>query len=106
MVRTEFVMAFFVVGLALTTVSPATAKIHCQGPNQINASYGTLRTPYCEDEYLAHVARGYGMRVSGAAIRQNINRKVEVCRLVGNDIRVQSICGAVSPDGRRGRRWP
>jgi hypothetical protein len=38
------------------------------------------------------VARRYGIQVSGHAIRQNPNRKEEVCKTIGHDSRVNDIC--------------
>jgi len=87
-------------------VDPASAKIRCHGQNQYNSLYGYQPSIYCQDEYLAKVAQGYGMQVSGAAIRHSINRKARVCRLVGHDIRVNHICGGLNDRGRRGKRFP
>src|SRR5690242_10114771 len=50
-----------------------------------------LATPYCQDELVAEVAREYGMKASVQAIRSNPNFKREVCRLIGQDIRVKKI---------------
>lgn len=69
---------------------PATA-IECRdGFQRIGGQY--LSTPYCEDNYLAAVARSYGSRVSNAEIRNNPGAKREVCRFIGHDTRVQHIC--------------
>jgi hypothetical protein len=38
------------------------------------------------------VARRNGIQVSGHAIRQNPNRKEEVCKTIGHDSRVNDIC--------------
>ena len=60
-----------------------------------------ISTPYCEDNYLAQVAREYGVRHSAEAIRNNPNLKRDVCRFVGRDIRVQHNCpDEGSPRGR------
>ena len=82
---------------ALTTVA-AEAKIKCDGPYQLSGG-NTIRTPYCEDNYLAYVAREYGMGVSGAEIRQNYNAKRRVCQVIRHDSRVSEICIGVLPDG-------
>ncbi len=71
--------------------SPAAAEIRCDGRFQIVRGE-SLATPYCEDEYLAAVARGYGVRVSGRAVRNDPSVKASVCRFVGGDPRVQDIC--------------
>ncbi len=74
--------------LAMTSFAgqPANAGIKCVGPDQVS-QYGLIRTPWCEDTYLAHIA-GYSPR----AIRQNPSIKQEACEFVGHDIRVQDIC--------------
>ena len=38
----------------------AEARIRCEGPFQVVPGQGNLATPYCEDEYLAQVARFRG----------------------------------------------
>lgn len=75
----------------LAALTPAEAKIRCNGPYQIIQG-NELATPYCEDNYLAKVARAAGIRVSNKAIRQNPHKKQEVCYFVGNDPRVSDIC--------------
>ena len=70
----------------------AEARIKCDGAYQVIRGQGHIATPYCEDEYLARVARGYGIRVSGAAIRHNPSRKEEICRTIGHDGRVYATC--------------
>jgi hypothetical protein len=71
---------------------PAKARIECSGPFQVVRGHGKIATPYCEDEYLGQVARSYGIQVSGHTIRQNPNRKQEVCKTIGHDSRVYDIC--------------
>ncbi len=89
-------------GLAglIATTSGVEARIKCDGPFQVVRGAGAIATPYCEDEYLARVARGYGIRVSGRAIRSNPSRKEEVCRAIGHDSRVYDICLKYRDDGR------
>lgn len=91
-------------GLALIPTLIATgvsAKIVCRGSYQlVNGSW--LATPYCEDNYLANVAHGYGDYASAHEIRNNPSTKEEVCRLVGNDIRVNDICTQFMDTARRG----
>jgi hypothetical protein len=77
--------------------APAYA-IKCDGRFQIVQGQ-PVSTPYCEDNYLAYVARTSGIRVSGAAIRQNPRLKDEVCHVVGSDPRVADICIGHVPDG-------
>jgi hypothetical protein len=70
--------------------APASA-IDCNGPWQkVNGQQ--IATPYCEDNYLGQIARAAGLRVSNQEIRQNPNKKGEVCRFVGRDNRVRDIC--------------
>lgn len=79
----------------------ADARIVCR--NGFQAVGGNLiATPYCQDALLAKVAREYGMKASDARVRNNPNYKREVCRFVGNDIRVSEHCLQESP-GLRGR---
>lgn len=99
--RSTFIGAAAVAG-AVTTLAaamvaqPASAAIRCDGNFQIT-SQGRIATPYCEDNYLAQVAREYGMRVSNEAIRYNPSVKERACRFVGNDIRVKSTCERYLP---------
>jgi hypothetical protein len=86
------------VGLFLLA-TPA-AAIPCKGPYQIVQGQ-LIATPYCEDNYLARVAREYGIRVSNREIRQNPNKKQEVCRFMGSDIRVRQICAGYRDSGPR-----
>jgi len=86
-----------------STTQPADAAIRCEGNFQIT-SYGRINTPYCEDNYLAQVAREYGMSVSASAIRRNPSVKERTCRFVGNDIRVKSTCQQYLPQNNN-RFW-
>ncbi len=81
------------VAVGVTTFSTnGEARIRCEGGFQVVSGQGQIATPYCEDEYLATVARGYGIRVSGAAIRRNPHRKEEVCKAIGHDGRIYDAC--------------
>jgi hypothetical protein len=51
-----------------------------------------IATPYCQDEYLAKVAREYGSKVTAAELRNRPGLKAEVCRLVGPDNRTWNAC--------------
>ncbi len=51
-----------------------------------------IATPYCQDEYLAQVAREYGFKASGKRIRNDPLFKKQICQFVFNDIRVQNAC--------------
>lgn len=74
------------VGVMGFDINPAEALIKCRGPYQLNPN-GLIRTPYCEDNYLALIA-GYKAHV----IRTNPSAKDEACNRVGHDIRVRDIC--------------
>jgi hypothetical protein len=91
--------------LALAPADRAEARIVCDGPYQIIQG-SPLATPYCEDNYVAAVARGYGMRVSDAAVRNNPSVKAEVCRAFGHDNRIRQICANYLPGDRGGRFLP
>ena len=92
--------AMVLVAVAATATS-VEARIKCRGDLQV-VNGQLIATPYCEDQYLAKVARTYGMRTSANRIRNNPNYKREVCRLVRNDIRVQEQCNRILPTPRSG----
>ncbi len=77
----------------------AEAKIRCNGPFQIVGDK-ELATPYCADAYLARIAGEYGLQVSAKQMREDFGRKQEVCRLVGQDIRVREYCAQFVPQAR------
>jgi hypothetical protein len=84
-----FCLAALGVGAALST--PAAAGIKCKKGFQ-RVEGNLIATPYCQDQYLAQVAREYGFRASARRIRNDPNYKKEICRFVFNDIRVQTTC--------------
>ena len=86
---------------AVLFTGPAHA-IECEQEYQ-RVSGNLIATPYCQDGYLARVAADFGMKAPADKIRNNPSYKREVCRLVGQDIRVQSICDSEAPRGRFGR---
>ena len=87
-------------GLGLGLASqPAAARIVCKGGNQLIRGQW-ISTPYCEDTRIAEVAAEYGMRVSAKEVRNNPNVKLDVCRLIGQDIRVDMACATVLPQLR------
>ena len=95
----------FVLVLAACVASPAgapsaVAAIACRDGNQLVAG-NEISTPYCQDELLAEVARSYGMKASGHAVRQNPNYKAEICRFIGRDYRAQQACAGFPTNGRR-----
>jgi hypothetical protein len=76
--------------LALGFATPVHAIDCVRGLQRVNNQL--IPTPYCQDTYLAEVAREYGLKVSAAEIRNNPNYKKNVCRTVFTDIRVQTTC--------------
>lgn len=60
-----------------------------------------ISTPYCNDAHLAQIARHHGVRVSDAEVRDNPNRKGEICRFLSGSPTARDYC----PDdsGSRGR---
>ncbi len=86
----------------LITAATGASAIQCDGDYQIVQGQ-PISTPYCRDGYLAQVARRYGFKTTPDAIRNNPSRKEEICRFIGNDIRVQTACQEVAPSPRDSR---
>jgi len=76
---------------AAVFVAPASAAINCKRGNQL-VSGQWIATPYCQDQYLAEVARKSGFKASAAKIRNNPNYKKNLCQYMYSDIRVQQTC--------------
>ena len=97
------VLLFGLGAIALTVMgrtADAGSGIRCSGPFQIVKGIGKIATPYCEDQYLARVARKRGMRVSSRTVRLNPFKKQEACDIAGHDIRVSGICSDYRYGGR------
>lgn len=77
---------------------PAAAEaIVCDRQFQvINGS--RISTPYCSDKLLGQVARERGFRVSDESIRQSANVKSDICRSLGQDNRLRTICTNYFPN--------
>lgn len=88
-----------VLGLATLSAMPSEAAIKCNGAYQLN-SQGEFHSPYCEDGYLAQVARTFGWRVTGDQIRANYGLKADICRAIGFDSRILETCAAYRPQNR------
>lgn len=86
---------------AVVALGDQAQAIECRGRYQV-VSGNLLSTPYCEDNYLARVARSYGSRVTGRQIRNNPNKKAEICRFMGFDNRVSDICSGYRDYGSPG----
>ncbi len=82
--------------LVLGSVS-AQARIACrEGYQMVNGQ--EISTPYCNDNYVAEVARKYGFKVSNEAVRNSPAKKDEICRVIGSDIRIHNYCDTDSGD--------
>jgi hypothetical protein len=90
-VMTAVVRILMGVSVAVACSSSASAAIVCDGPYQIIRGQPHT-TPYCEDRYLAQVARSYGFKVTDSQIRNNHSIKSDVCRAIGSDLRIANIC--------------
>jgi hypothetical protein len=95
-VFTGCIAAFLLAG------SGAHAGIVCREGFQVSGGQ-EISTPYCNDNYVAQVARKYGMKVSNEEIRNNPNRKDEVCRFIGYDNRVRDYCNTYDGGSRDGK---
>jgi hypothetical protein len=89
-------------GALATAATPANA-ITCEGNAQVQRSGERIITPYCQDGYLASVAREYGVRTSAREMRWNPNEKARICRFLGDDNRVRDTCAPYRDDDFR--RW-
>jgi hypothetical protein len=101
----QMIQKFVAAALAASAVAMvsggAQARIQCDGQYQI-VQGNAIATPYCQDNYLAQVARGYGMKVSMADVRIP-SKKQEVCQFIGHDARLSSICSGWRVDPNSGR---
>ena len=82
MLRSLKVFPILAIGF-VASVMPAEAGIVCDGNFQI-VNGQPVSTPYCEDEQLAHVLRGRGVKISGEAIRRSAELKRESCLIAAN----------------------
>jgi hypothetical protein len=99
MSKSHTVKLMLLAGSSLLVATQSALAIQCKDDYQI-VQGRPISTPYCRDGYLARVAREYGFKTSAEAIRNNPSRKAEICRFVGNDIRVQTACSEVLPTPR------
>jgi hypothetical protein len=100
--RGILVGAVFTLAMASFVTGSAQGAIRCNGAFQIN-SQGEFHSPYCEDGYLAQVARTFGWRVSGDQIRANYGLKAEICRAIGFDSRILETCSQYRSQNRGNR---
>ncbi len=99
MKTSRVITVFGAMACALLPVTSAEARIRCVEGFQISNGQ-RISTPFCQDSYLAKVAREYGQRVSAAAIRRNPSVKRRVCHFVGHDVRAQQACVGTGHDVR------
>jgi hypothetical protein len=78
-------------GFLAVYATPAPSRILCEEEYQLSGG-AFIATPYCQDEYLAKVARERGMNVSGASVRNDPAIKEDACRKVGYNLRVRVDC--------------
>jgi hypothetical protein len=83
--------AFCSFALTALMVVPAHA-IKCSGNFQVQANGNHIATPYCQDNYLAQVAREYNITTYADRIRSSLTEKNSVCSVLRFDIRVQDSC--------------
>ena len=81
----------------IATLETADARIQCQGNFQIT-KYGPIATPYCEEEQIARVAQSRGWKVTVQEIRNNPLKKVEICQILGGDVRLKGSCAGYGPE--------
>jgi hypothetical protein len=86
----------------LVAGSSAEAAIICNEGFQLSGGR-EISTPYCNDNYVAEVARKHGFKVSNQEVRNNPARKDEVCRFVGSDTRISQYCNNGDGSSRNGR---
>ncbi len=95
-------MAGLGIAFLMASSISAKAKIKCEGRFQVIKSQGKISTPYCEDNYLAAIARStYGRKVGNRELRQNPGLKARICRQIGHDSRLIEICSDHRIDGGR-----
>jgi hypothetical protein len=85
-----------VASVCLLSTSPQ-ARIICRDGYQVVHGQ-EISTPYCNDNYVAAIARRHGFRVTDAEIRNNPARKDEVCRFISSNIEIRQYCN--SSEGR------
>jgi hypothetical protein len=93
-------LAATILGAAVFTVTsaePTAARIQCKDNFQVT-KYGLLATPYCEEEQIAKVARTYGWKVTAAQVHNDPLTKVQICQILGGDVRLKGSCAGYAPE--------
>lgn len=101
-----FAIALSAVGfstLVIVAAMPVAAQagIVCRDGFQVSGG-NWISTPYCNDAHLAQIARSRGAKVSDAEIRENPNRKDEICRFLTGHPNASDYCP--DSDGSDGGR--
>jgi hypothetical protein len=78
----------------------AQARIICNGAYQV-VNGQEISTPYCNDNYVAAVARARGRNVSDEAVRNNPSVKEEICLWIGKDHRIREYCDQYDDSDKR-----
>lgn len=93
-------------GTAMMMAAPAHAAIKCKGEFQWINGTGYHASPYCEIKNLYRVARhSYGIRTSFRKLRNVVSERESVCRAIGHDQRVISVCQRYRNDNNGRRRY-
>lgn len=98
--RSSFAIAALGFGSLVISAVSAEARIVCREGFQVVQGQ-EISTPYCNDNYVATIARQYGDKVSDAEVRNNPAKKNEICRWIGSDTRIRNYCDDSSGRGRR-----
>lgn len=93
-------MKIIIAAIAMIAATAAEARIVCRDGYQV-VQGREISTPYCNDNYVAQIARKHGFKVSDPEIRNNPGKKNEVCRFIGSNIEIRQYCN--DAEGRRGR---
>lgn len=76
---------------------PAAARIECQGNFMVTKKNGLIATPYCEEEQIAKVAQSYGWKVTAKQVHNDPLVKVQICQVLGGDVRLKGSCAGYGP---------
>jgi hypothetical protein len=92
-------IALIATTVCLVVPISAQARIICRDGYQL-VNGQEISTPYCNDNYVAAIARKHGMKVSDAEVRNNPGTKDEICRWLSNN-EIRSYCNSSDGRGRR-----
>jgi hypothetical protein len=86
--------AAFIIAIGIQS---ATARIECQGNFMVTKKNGLIATPYCEEEQIAKVAQSYGWKVTAKQVHNDPLVKVQICQVLGGDVRLKGSCAGYGP---------